>query len=84
MPQDPNDSDWGDNKVAPFNYYVREVFTRSDQMDNFDLDSTDEKSCQAWRQMCHEYVEQALKLIELIAKDPEGSGGNYETSTNRP
>jgi hypothetical protein len=66
----PDDFDWGDNLVAPFNYYVRETLDASEEMDNFDLNSADELSCQQWRDLRKEYVDSALKLVDVILKNP--------------
>lgn len=71
MTEDPNDRDWGDNKVAPFNYYVREVLTLSQRMDDFDLHSEDAASRRTWNEMRAKYVEKALKLVNFVASNSE-------------
>jgi len=62
--------DWGDNLVAPFNYFLRQALCSSEEIDNFDVRSEDPASLQKWQELTQQYIADAKKLIDVVLQDP--------------
>jgi hypothetical protein len=58
------------NMLPDFHYQVREALGSLDEMDRFDLDSFNSSSVMMYRAIRKQYVEDALKLVDMIAADP--------------
>lgn len=60
-----------ENLLPEFNMQIIELAEASTEMDNYDLDSFNPENAVMYRGLRQQYVEDALKLIDLITANPD-------------